>query len=94
MSRYLQLGNDESEPLDLSSNSGWTQFHGWVDSLEGEQFSALREFIDDGSTGDAQKVREEISEALAVQPPIPDVQSIAETLVEHLDGETGSATIV
>jgi hypothetical protein len=93
MSRYIQL-DDEEETPQVSSNAGWTQFTEWVDSLDSSEFPALAELVEQGETSEAQNVSDQIEVAMEETPPIPDVQSICETLKEVLAGHEGVATIV
>ena len=93
MSRYLQI-NDQEDAAELSSNSGWTQFHEWVATLDAEEFPALVEFTTNGTTDTPQLVCDQVESAMEDSPPIPDVQSIADNLMEYLDGESGSASVV
>ena len=93
MSRYLQV-NDDDEPAELSSNSGWSQLLDWVATLSGEKAAALAEFTDTGTTTDLQPVADQIKAALGDVPPIDDVKDIANTLIQYLDGEAGIASVV
>jgi hypothetical protein len=86
MSRYLQI-NDEEEAAELSSNAGWTQFVEWVDGLDKGTYPALAAFSATGTTEAPQDVADEIEAARDASPPIPDVESIADTLFDSLDGE-------
>lgn len=93
MSRYLQI-NDEDEATALSSNAGWTQFLDWVEGLEKNTYPALVDFSTTGSTEQPQEVADEIEAALDDSPPIPDVESIADTIIDSLDGTEGIASVV
>lgn len=93
MSRYLQI-NDEDEAAELSSNAGWTQFVEWVSGLDKGTYPALVDFSATGSTEAPQEVADQIEAARDDSPPIPDVESIADTLFDSLDGTEGIASVV
>ena len=86
--------DDDDEPAELSSNSGWSQLLDWVATLSGEKAAALAEFTDTGTTTDLQPVADQIKAALGDVPPIDDVKDIANTLIQYLDGEAGIASVV
>lgn len=89
MSRYLQINDDE--PSDLSSNSGWSQFIEWSESL-GD--SSVKQFASSGTTDDPDGLAEDIESAMQENPPIKDVEGICETLIEYLASSEGTATVV
>jgi hypothetical protein len=93
MSRYLLIG-DAEEGAEISSNTGWSQFLEWVSSLDQDEFPSLVNFSTTGTTDDAQLLRDQVESATEDSPPIPDVAPIAENLLEYLDGETGSVSVV
>lgn len=95
MSRYLQIGDAEkNEPLDLSSNSGWSQFLAWTASIDREKFPELHAFADNGVSSDPAKVLIDIEQARVDHPPISDVKGIVDTLVDYLAGETEDIAVV
>lgn len=93
MSRYLQI-NDEEEAAELSSNTGWSQFLEWVSTLNADDYPDLVAFANNGTTNDPQKVSDQVESASEEFPPDEDVTSIAESLREYLDGESGVSSVV
>jgi len=87
MSRYILLGKDEEGP-EIASNTGWTQFLEWVESLDADEYPALADFSTTGTTEQAQLVCDQTEAAIEDLPPIPDVEPIARNLIEYLDGES------
>ena len=93
MSRYIQI-NDDKEPAELSSNSGWSQFIDWSESLDANEYPEIAKLANDGATKNPQMLADQIEHALKNASPIPDVGRIAETIFSYLDGESGAATVI
>lgn len=91
MSRYLTV--EDQEGIEISSNTGWSQFIDWVDGLDENEFPDLKRFADEGNSDDAQKLRDQIEEAQNDSAPIPDVKSIVDNLMGILNGEIGSVSV-
>ncbi len=91
MSLYMQF--DEAGPcLQVASNSGWSEFGDWVETLSG--YTRLAALWSDGSCEDIAGLRDELEHVLENQPPPDkDVHSVVDGLIHAIDAG-GKADIV
>lgn len=99
MSRYLEYededGNLVGDQVLLASVSGWGDFCRWTDQIDGEEFHSLRGFVEYGGSDYPEDVLVELREALKQYPPVNDVLTIANNIIDFLlRPERGAGVLV
>ena len=91
MAIYAQFDKD-GPCLQLASNTGWSEFGDWVETLE--DCPRISELWESGSCEDIPGLRDETEETLKSSPPEnKDVESVADGLIHSIDA-AGQAEIL
>lgn len=93
MSRYAQFDEDGNQ-YQFASNTGWSEFGSWIESLDKSKYPALADLWEYGSTQDIQGVTDQIDSALRDSPPSKNVESSAELLLSGLCQNENAHTLL
>lgn len=81
MSIYAQTG-EKGRQIQIATNRGWSGFIDWTETIE--DAPALQKLCDDGITGEAPAVLEELKRSLKKDAPSADIVAIGSSLAKGL----------
>lgn len=93
MSTYAQFDED-GEQYQIASNTGWSEFGDWCESLDVEQFPNIVQLFEHGATEDLPALAEEMPKALEANPPDDKTAGVADNLLQALRANEGAGVIL
>lgn len=93
MSIYAQFDEDGNQ-YQFASNTGWSQFGDWIESLDAAKYPALSALWEYGSTQDIQCATSQLDAALRENPPNKNVESSADLLLAGLHQNQDAHTLL
>lgn len=93
MSTYAQF-DEVGEQYQVASNTGWSEFGDWCESLDAEQFPNVVQLFEHGVTEDLRGLASELLVALEENSPDEKTMGVVNNLLEALKTNEGAGAIL